>query len=836
MKMDVSKQKWIGKVYLVLAGFAIMGAILFLTATVARDLEDLESASSDNVQWTISQTEVEFLEFRKQLAVVAQKPDTNLQQMRQRFDVFYSRIDTLESASVYLALQSQPSYTTALQSVRRFVDEMVPLIDSDEAVVRENVSEMAQRAETIRPEVRQIANSALDYFALEADQRRQEFATTLLQLAVLVLALIFVLALAVYYLRRLNLLNINRRRELQESAERMNTVIETSLDGVIVVDCTGRILAFNAAAETIFGYRADDIIGKTLGPLIVPDHLQAAHSKGMKRLRSGGERYVVGKGRVELEGKRSNGEVFPVELAVQAANTEAGEIFVAFVRDISASVKAEKELISARDQALAADRLKTDFLATMSHEIRTPLNGLLGNLTLIQDTKLSPQQERYIRNMETSGDLLLRHVTDVLDISRYDVGKLAIREVPVNIADLVQAIVDNQTGMAASHDTTIEWKWDGVPMEWVLSDPDRLQHILMNLVGNAVKFTHAGQVTVTISAKIIEAGTYAVQFSVSDTGQGIDDQLKERIFDDFVTGTTAYDRPVGGTGLGLSIARRFATAMGGEITVDSVVGEGSTFNVTLPLKATDAVTIDAPRPIGQQSSIGLRILIVEDNEINRAVVRGMLRADGHSVTEVHDGAAAVEIASKNDFDLILMDISMPIMDGRTATRAIRSGVGKCSNVPIIALTANAMAKEQEAFIKDGMNGVLTKPLSRRALKDVLQRISDEIRGNEIVMDENENLNDMREILGDETYEQLKVQFVDEVEELHTWLVDHPNHELNEIAARCHKVAGSAAVFGATDYRAKLIDIENAAKADQSDKVATAIMALPEVWNTVKESI
>ncbi|WP_239495835.1 hybrid sensor histidine kinase/response regulator [Yoonia maritima] len=836
MTMGVFKQKWIGKAYLVLAGFAILGAIIFLAATVAKDLDELESASSDNVQWTISQTEVEFLEFRKQLAVVAQRPEASLQQMRRRFDVFYSRIDTLESASVYLALQTEPDYATALQSVRRFLDELVPLIDSDEVVLRENISEMILKAEAIRPEVRQIANSALDYFATEADRRRQVFATTLLQLAVLVLVLIFVLALAIYYLRRLNLSNIKRRRELQESAERMNTVIETSLDGVIVVDCTGHILAFNAAAESIFGYRTEEVMGKTLGPLIVPDHLQAAHSKGMKRLRSGGERYVVGKGRVELEGKRSNGEVFPVELAVQAANTEAGEIFVAFVRDISASVKAEKELISARDQALAADRLKTDFLATMSHEIRTPLNGLLGNLALIQDTKLSPQQQRYIRNMETSGDLLLRHVTDVLDISRYDVGKLAVREVPVNIGDLVQAIVDNQTGMAASNDTSIEWKWIGKPTEWVLSDPDRLQHILMNLVGNAVKFTHDGQVAVSISAKSLDADTYEVQFAVSDTGQGIDDELKERIFDDFVTGTTAYDRKVGGTGLGLSIARRFATAMGGEITVDSVVGEGSTFRVTLPLKVTDPITADAPKPISQHPQIGLHVLIVEDNEINRAVVRGMLHADGHTATEVHDGAAAVEIAAKKDFDLILMDISMPIMDGRAATRAIRSGAGKRSNVPIVALTANAMAKEQEAFIKDGMNGVLTKPLSRRALKDVLQRISDEIRGNEIVMDENENLNDMREILGDETYEQLKVQFIEEVDELHTWLVDHPNHELNEIAARCHKVAGSAAVFGATDYRAALIDIENAAKADQNDKVATVIMALPAVWNAVKESI
>ncbi|PRY80155.1 PAS domain S-box-containing protein [Yoonia maritima] len=834
MKIDVSKQRWIGHAYLVFAGFAIMGAIAFLSSAVARDLDALASASSDNVQWTVSQTEVEFLEFTKQINMIVGSPDIGLQEMRKRFDIFYSRIDTLQSASVYRALQEQQAYAIALENVRQFLDETVPLIDSDDAVVRAGLVGMMESAELMRPQVRQIANSALDYFATEADRRRQVFATTLLQLAVLVLVLIFVLALAIYYLRRLNFLNINRRRELQEYAERMNTVIQTSLDGVIVVDSTGQILAFNAAAESMFGYRTSEVLGDTLGPLIVPEHLQAAHKRGMKRLRTGGERYIVGKGRVELEAKRSNGEVFPVELAVQSANTDAGEIFIAFVRDISANVKAEKELISARDRALAADRLKTDFLATMSHEIRTPLNGLLGNLALIQDTQLSHQQERYIRNMKTSGDLLLRHVTDVLDISRYDVGQLALREVPVNLADLIQAIVDSQSGMASANLTTVDWKWEGEPTEWVLSDPDRLQHILMNLVGNAVKFTKAGSVMVSIAARNIEADNYEVRFNVADTGQGIDEKLRSRIFDDFVTGTTAYDRTVGGTGLGLSIARRFATAMGGEITVTSVVGEGSTFSVTLPLKATEAVVDDVLEPTPDQTSIGLNILVVEDNEINRAVVRGMLHADGHTTTEVHDGAAAVEIAAEHAFDLILMDISMPIMDGRAATRAIRGGTGKCSKTPIIALTANAMANEQQAFIKDGMNGVLTKPLSRIALLEVLHRISNEIRENDPVMTDNKNQNEMREILGEEAYEQLKVQFITEVDELHLWLREVQIHELTEVAARCHKVAGSAAVFGATDYRTKLIDIENAAKADQRDKVATAVASLPEVWGSVKE--
>ncbi|WP_394177422.1 ATP-binding protein [Yoonia maritima] len=836
MKTGLTDQNWIRRAYIVLAGFAVLAAIIFLTATVARDLRELESASSDNVQWTISQTEVEFLEFTKQLTVVASDPEERLSQMRRRFDVFYSRIDTLQSASVYSALQQQPGYATALNAVRQFLDETVPLIDSDDETLRAGLPALVERAERMRPTVRKIANVALDYFATEADRRRQVFAETLLQLAILVIILILVLALAIYYLRRLNLQNMTRQREIEQSAERMTTVIETSLDGVIVGDTLGNILAFNAAAENIFGYKSEDVLGKALGPLIVPDHLMDAHSKGMRRLRRGGERHVVGKGRVELEGKRANGEIFPIELAVQAANTDAGEIFIAFLRDISASVKAEKELISARDQALAADRLKTDFLATMSHEIRTPLNGLLGNLSLIQDTNLNAQQLRYIQNMETSGQLLLRHVTDVLDISRYDVGQLELRKVPLDLDALIQAIADNQSGMAAANHTQIDWSWIGKPQNWVLSDPDRLQHILMNLVGNAVKFTHNGRVSITAEVVAERDDDVEVQFSVTDTGQGIADDLKSRIFDDFVTGTTAYDRKVGGTGLGLSIARRFATAMGGDISVESAVGRGSTFSVRLPLTPTEpVVTSKIPKAMQGVPSIGLRILIVEDNEINRAVVRGMLHADGHTTMEAFDGAAAVEMTANTPFDLILMDISMPVMDGRSATRAIRNGGGKCADTPIVALTANAMAAEQEAFIQDGMNDILIKPLSRPALQDLLRHIAAEKNAAEaeVLDDENQNQNEMREILGEEAYDGLKRQFLGEVEELHLWLRDVQAHDLTEIAGRCHKVAGSAAVFGLTQYREALITIENAAKAESQDDIKLGVSALPTVWEQAK---
>jgi PAS domain S-box-containing protein len=830
-----TERHWFRPAYFMAATAIFVMTIVYLGLSIIWDLRQLESASSDNVQWTLSQTEVEFLEFAKRLSEANANETNDFAQMRQRFDIFYSRIQTLQSASVYASLHELERYEAALLQVHAFLDYAVPLIDSDGPTLRAALDDLAVSVEQTRPLVRTIANSALDYFATQSDTRRKAFAETLLHVAVLMAILVTMLALAVYYLRQLNLQNTVRERETLDTANRMNTVIQTSLDGVIVGDSEGRIIAFNAAAETIFGHRSEDVLGKNLGPLIIPDHLINAHDAGMLRMRNGGEKHVVGKGRVKLEAKRSNGDIFPVELAIQSAQTDEGDIFIAFLRDISASVEAEKELIAARDQALAADQLKTEFLATMSHEIRTPLNGLLGNLTLIQDTKMNSQQLRYIRNMETSGDLLLRHVSDVLDITRYDVGQLQLQQVPINLAKVIQGIVDNQSGMATTNSTTLVWGWDGKPANWVLSDPDRLQHILMNLIGNAVKFTRGGRVSIMIDAEDRDDGLADFTFRVTDTGQGIDDALIDRIFDDFVTGTTAYDRIVGGTGLGLSIARRFATAMGGSITLESEVGVGSTFSLHLPLSLAAPVDDPAQVTVAELPMTGFHILIVEDNEINRTVVREMLRKDGQLTTEVQDGAAAVEIANDRSFDLILMDISMPIMDGRAATRAIRSGSGVCANKPIVALTANALATEQAHFLEDGMNAILTKPLSRDALRNTIHTLLADGPEQECRKLKSPHANEMRDLVGEGKYSELRIRFIAEVDHFHGWLAEKPQAALSDVADQAHKIAGSAATFGMTDYRAALVTVENAAKDQQLDDLRAAITSLGPIWDMSQSS-
>ncbi|UWR22003.1 PAS domain-containing hybrid sensor histidine kinase/response regulator [Sulfitobacter sp. S190] len=832
MSTDLPKRAIRGRAFALIAGGVAILAIAILTFNVAREIRVLESAQSDNVQWSLVQSQVEFIDFQNEVAA----DPIDLAKLRQEFDVFFSRVTTLEQATVFEGLRADPTSRQYLDDLLAFLDDAVVIIDGPDDELIARLPDLAALTRATAPVTRALANSGLDTFAQVADEQRQAMARTVTQLAIAIAALIAVLTLTVLFLNRLNARIYRRERENRQTSTRMTTVMSTSLDGVIVCDSNGDILEFSPAAEAIFGYKEADVLGKDIGSVIVPDHLRSAHDAGMERMRDKGEKRVVGKGRVQLEAKRHDGQVFPVELAIQSATTDQGEIFIAFLRDISHRVAAEAELVAARDKALAGEKLKTDFLSTMSHEIRTPLNGLLGNMNLLRDTKLDADQDRYVGHMETSGRLLMSHISDVLDITRYDAGKLSTRSEPVNISELLQDIIDNQSGAAAKNGTSLSWSWHGHPVHWILSDHDRLQHVMMNLIGNAVKFTTGGKVDVSIKNTGTPDAT-ELRVKITDTGPGLSQDLAERVFDDFVTGNTAYDRNVDGTGLGLSIAKRFINALGGEIGVDSTLGKGSTFWVSIPVEATTAPTQHTPEVDDVHATAPLNVLLVEDNEVNRIVAREMLQSDRHIVTEANDGAEGVSAAAKECFDLILMDISMPVMDGRAATRAIRGGSGLAAKTPIVALTANAMIEEQQKFLADGMDEILTKPLSRDALRAMINRVGTMKEHTPVgAMLDAAHMSETRDSLGNETFERLLSRFEQEAEDLIDWLATHDASDLAEIASRTHKVAGSAAVFGAGPFREALRAIETAAKRGDVDFIVAARGDLVDVWKSTARAL
>ena len=806
-----------------LLGLVGIAAIGVLSRDVASDMSLLQSARSDNIQWTMSQSEVEFLEFDAALTNALIGSQDALSQLRNKFDVFYSRIDTLTNAKIYKQMRGVLENDRVLTSVRTFLESTAPTIDAADNVLRAALPQISADAKALRGDMRTLAVSGIKFFANLSDARRTAFGVTIMRLVAAVAALVLSLGLIVLYLGRVNSQSVSRERQIAQTSQRMNTVMTTSLDAVVVTDAEGAILEFNAAAETIFGHAASAVLGRRIGDVIVPQKYRDAHEAGMERMRNNGTRNVVGKGRVKLEGMRYDGSLFPCELAIQSATTDEGNIFVAFIRDISLRVAAERELLEARDQALAGERAKTDFLAVMSHEIRTPLNGLLGNLSLLDTTALDDRQHRFVTHMQTSGRQLMRHVTDVLDITRYDAGKLRISNAPMDLGALVQDLVDGQSAAAARHDTALEWSWIGTPLDWIAADRDRFEHILMNLIGNAVKFTRNGTIKITLEVVAEQADQRDLEIRVVDTGVGIQPDQLERIFDDFVTGDTLYDRMTEGTGLGLAIVRRFAEAMGGRIAAKSVPTEGSQFTLHIPVTIADPPAEEVTGgETGSEKITPRRILVVEDNPINQQVVQDMLKLGGHDVTLADDGRAAVEVAGERQFDLILMDISMPIMDGRAATRAIRSGNGLSSHVPIVALTANAMPEEREAFLADGMTSVLIKPLSRAALDKLMAQLAfpevsafDEMKDATEPPESNamldlEQLTEMRTVLGTKFPGLLK-QFETETDALLVWLEDE--QPLPEVSARVHKTAGGAALFGAVVFREELREILVAAQSD-----------------------
>ena len=806
-------------------------AIAFLVFEVVRDLRHLNSANSDNVQWTLSQAEVEFLEFQRALEQAAATPGSDLDTVLVEFDIFYSRIATLERGVLYAALRDHEDFVAPLRDVRGFLDDTALVMDGPRPAFRAAIPAIVQTAAALRPRIRALATAGLAHFADQSDARRDSVSVTLLRLALMTATLVLALALLARHAQVVRRQTEFRGQQLAEAYARLNTILQTSLDGVIVSDTKGHILDFNAAAERIFGHKRDDVLGCNIGAVIVPDHLRGAHDAGMERMQTSGERRVVGHGRVQLEAKRADGAIFPVELALEMAEAGGEQVVVAFLRDISHRVAAETELVDARDKALAGEKAKAEFLAMMTHEIRTPLNGVLGNLSLLADTALSRQQDRYVHNMDVSGKLLMSHVDAVLDIARFESGAAALTAEPVHLGTLIQDIVDSQVSAAEAAGNVLEWAWSGDPVTWVRTDPSRLQQILVNLVGNAIKFTENGRIIVE-AERVLPApeGAVQVEIRIIDTGIGIPEQEQARIFDDFQTTNAGFGRAVGGTGLGLGIARRFVMAMGGDIGVESAPGDGSVFWVRLPFDETEAPAAApaAPKAPPVADLRRLDVLVVEDNEINQILVREMLEQLGHRVTCGDNGAEGLQLAEARGYDVILMDVSMPVMDGLEATKRIRGGQGPCRDVPILAFSANVLPEAKDRFLSGGMTDFLGKPVRKDELRLILQRVTDAGAPSEPVVVLDETAAETRDLLGEETFRELRGRFAEEAEALFAWLDAAPD-DLFEIAMRCHKVAGTAASFGYAPLRSALLAVERAAERQATDDIAPLIAAAQAVW-------
>ena len=514
-------------------------------------------------------------------------------------------------------------------------------------------------------------------------------------------------------------------RSLADSERRYRAMFAAVGQPIVVADQEAVITGFNPAAEALFGVREAEMIGRSVAVLI-PDG-QADGCDRLFRPLLSGDRDRRGSVIRELSVRRADGTPVPTEIALSSWLAGGREHFIGVFHDLSKAKQIEADLRRARDSAEHANRMKSEFLATISHEIRTPMNGVLGTLTLLDGEGLNPEERRLAGVARRSAENLLRLLDDILDFSKLEAGRIAIEEETCAPADLAEAVMAVFQPSATDKGLSLSCRMLPTVPEAVVTDPARLRQILFNLVGNAVKFTSAGHVAVRARRGAdLPDGRFLLEFEVEDTGIGIAAESIPSLFDRFTQADSSITRRYGGTGLGLAICRELCGLLGGTISVTSAPGRGSLFRFSVACAPGDPAVLrgaeaDAP-PADPLPP--LRVLAVDDNAVNRDIVRGLLIRGGHSVVAAVDGDEAVRTVERSEepFDVVLMDIQMPGMDGLTATRLIRALPAPRNRVPVIALTAHASGSSIPECMASGMNGFVPKPLRPSALDAAIRAV------------------------------------------------------------------------------------------------------------------
>lgn len=790
---------------LVVAATTIVLAILLVLSVllgrdVLRQMHGLSTATSDNVQWNMSQSEVEHLQL--QAAVARALLGGHLEPVRRQFDIFYGRVTTFHESSLFADIRASSDGSATLARIQARLTKFEPLIDGPDQALRDGLPEFSAELVVNGHDVRTMTLLGLVANTQGADNKRESMANTIERLGWAVVSLFLALAFTALMIGKLYRHGQILTAASKATAARMQAMVTSSLDAILVADTKGRIMAFNGAAESIFGYSREEALGRRMVDLIVPKHLQSGHLDDLARFLATGKAKFLEQGRIRLEGQRKSGEVFPVELSITLSHSGEDTVFVSYLRDISDHIAAEAELTRARDDALAGERAKANLLTVMSHEMRTPLSGVLGSMELMEATEMTPEQIGYVHAMRVSGELLLHHVNKVLELSQLEAGAAPEPPCRFNLKELVLGLVDSQQATARARGNTLELRCRLNGQANVLGRPLQIQQALLNLIGNALKFTKDGTVLVEIER---QGTSDKIQFLISDTGTGIATVDLERIFEDFVTLDASYGRISEGTGLGLAITRRIVDALGGVIEADSILGEGSLFRVILPLPAANLRRKEIPKKM-DKAKVPKHLLVVEDNDINRVLMTKTLQRLGHQVTAAAGGAEAVTATAKGQFDLILMDISMPEVDGTEACRRIRAHK-LAEGVDIVALTAHVAADDHERILQAGFAEVATKPISRSDLSDLITRRTS-VSFSPVPKPENSDIHQFIDALGPEkalgflnVYCQDMDRFIEELERSLSMTIAYRQE--------AHRLAGSAAVLGLDMLRKGLLAIEEA---------------------------
>ena len=618
--------------------------------------------------------------------------------------------------------------------------------------------------------------------------------------------------------------------ELQASQSAFHSIIENNADAIIVTGPNSEICFTNKLAKNYLENHHHQLMSA------INSSIQSDTDKQM-----------------ELELIKNNKTTF-IQIRTRAIEWNQKKASVATLHDISINKETEHELNLAKESAECANRSKSVFLANMSHEIRTPMNGVIGMINLLTDTRLTKAQKEYAGVINRSANSLLTIINDILDYSKIESSELDLEEVPFSIKNTIQDVMDLLSIKAKEKKLNFTSRIDPEVPSLAKGDPLRIRQILINLADNALKFTSKGEVAIRVS--LIETGNqeFKIKFAVKDTGIGISESAVPTLFEPFTQADGTSTRQYGGSGLGLAISKQLAEKMDGELAMESKINQGSLFWFTLPLSLqTDrrqeiaskvakvpkrriaTRSTDQVMPIKVTQKKGYKILLVEDDKINQMVAEHLLNKLGYTIKIANDGVKAVETLKKQKYDLVLMDIQMPVMDGYKATQNIRQTESINRETPIIALTAHAMKGDREKCLEAGMNDYLPKPILQSTLKKVLEQwlpqktITPKIKQKEKKTAEKK----LYGFFDSEVFNRLNSDIQDNISQLfEIFIREYPAKSDNIkvgiesknpllIIASAHTLKSNCATFGAFDQSKLYKDLEKAGK-DENYENAQAL--------------
>jgi PAS domain S-box-containing protein len=541
---------------------------------------------------------------------------------------------------------------------------------------------------------------------------------------------------------------------LVESEQRLRCITDAARDAIVMMDSRGTVSYWNSAAESLFGHSRAEAIGKDVHELLATDESAAAHRTAFPEFARTGRGKAIGK-KLELAARRKDGQEITVDLSLSPVSLNGEWHAVGILRDITERKRAERlqeqymAALENQKQAMeelwtaaeSATRAKSEFLANMSHEIRTPMTAIVGYADILAEGLENPEHLEAVNTIRRNGAYLLEIINGILDLSKIEAGKLQVERIACAPGTVLAEAASLMRVRADAKGLALKLEYAGACPETISTDPARLRQILINLIGNAIKFTTAGEVRVVVRLVDGDSSQPRLACDIVDTGIGMTSEQVERLFQPFSQADGSTSRKFGGTGLGLVISKRLAEMLGGDIRVTSAPGQGSTFTLTVDtgplsgvaLLAQPGEAVAAPSPVpprGPRPSLKCRILLAEDGPDNQRLIAFLLKKAGAEVALAENGQIACDkaLAARDrdtPFDVILMDMQMPVMDGYEAARRLRE---KGYSGPIVALTAHAMADDRQRCLEAGCNDYATKPIDRDQLIGMMARITGEAGG------------------------------------------------------------------------------------------------------------